>query len=89
MKRLVILRKSLKIIHVKWIFRIEKAIAEKNPNVVYLHKVGPEGGRLQARCYKVVLGAGDDQIYYFDYHTVSKSEGDGLLDSDFKKMNKK
>lgn len=68
---------------------IEKAIAEKNPNVVYLHKVGPEGGRLQARCYKVVLGAGDDQIYYFDYHTVTKSEGDGLLDSDFKKMNKK
>lgn len=68
---------------------IEKAIAEKNPNVVYLHKVGPEGGRLQARCYKVVMGAGDDQIYYFDYHTISKSEGDGLLDSDFKKMNKK
>jgi len=68
---------------------IEKAIAEKNPNVVYLHKVGPEGGRLQARCYKVVMGAGDDQIYYFDYHTVTKSEGDGLLDSDFKKMNKK
>jgi len=68
---------------------IEKAITEKNPNVVYLHKVGPEGGRLQARCYKVILGAGDDQIYYFDYHTISKSVGDGLLDSDFKKMNKK
>ncbi|MHC1702685.1 MAG: hypothetical protein AB9846_02145 [Tenuifilaceae bacterium] len=68
---------------------IETAIAEKNPNVVYLHKVGPVGTRLQARCYKIVLGAGDDQIYYFDYHTITKSEGDGLLDSDFKKMGKK
>lgn len=68
---------------------IEKAIADKNPNVVYLHKVGPSGSRLQARCYKIVMGAGDDQIYYFDYHTVTKSEGDGLLESDFKKMGKK
>jgi phosphopantetheinyl transferase (holo-ACP synthase) len=68
---------------------IEKAIAEKNPNVVYLHKVGPSGTRLQARCYKIVIGAGDDQIYYFDYHTITKSEGDGLLESDFKKMGRK
>ncbi|NVO09694.1 MAG: hypothetical protein HXX16_07025 [Bacteroidales bacterium] len=68
---------------------IEKAIAEKNPNVVFLHKVGPSGTRLQARCYKIVMGAGDDQIYYFDYHTITKSEGDGLLNSDFKKMGRK
>lgn len=70
---------------------IEKAIAEKNPNVVYLHKVGPDGTRLQARCYKILLGAGDDQVYYFDYHTISKSEGegDGFLDSDFKKVGRK
>jgi len=70
---------------------IEKAIAEKNPNVVYLHKVGPDGTRLQARCYKIIIGAGDDQIYYYDYHTITKSDGngDGLLVSDFKKMNRK
>ncbi len=68
---------------------IEKAIAEKNPNVVFLHKVGPAGTRLQARCYKVIIGAGDDQIYYFDYHTITKSEGDGLLESDFKKIGRK
>jgi hypothetical protein len=68
---------------------IEKAIAEKNPNVVFLHKVGPAGTRLQARCYKVVIGASDDQIYYFDYHTITKSDGDGLLSSDLKKMNRK
>jgi hypothetical protein len=68
---------------------IEKAIAEKNPDVVYLHKVGPSGTRLQARCYKIIMGAGDDQIYYFDFHTITKSEGDGLLESDFKKIGRK
>lgn len=69
---------------------IQKAIQEKNGNVVYLHKVGPEGTRLQARCYKILLGAGDDQMYYFDYHTIEKKgDGDGFLSDDFKKLNKK
>lgn len=65
---------------------IEKAIEEKNENVVFLHKVGPEGTRLQARCYKILIGAGDDQFYYFDYHMISKKNGDGFLASDFKKI---
>ena len=68
---------------------IEKAIAEKNENVVFLHKVGPEGTRLQARCYKVLIGAGDDQFYYFDYHTINKKVGDGILAKDLKKLAKK
>jgi len=67
---------------------IEKAIAEKNPNVIYLHKVGPSGTRLQARCYKILLGASDDQMYYFDFHDA-KSDGDGFLGSDFKKVGRK
>lgn len=66
---------------------IEKAIDEKKPNVIYLHKVGPEGTRLQARIYKALIGAGDDQLYYFDYHTMSKKNGDGFLKKDFKRIN--
>ncbi|PKP37812.1 MAG: hypothetical protein CVT98_05655 [Bacteroidetes bacterium HGW-Bacteroidetes-15] len=65
---------------------IEKAIAERNENVIFLHKVGPEGTRLQARCYKILIGAGDDQFYYFDYHMISKKNGDGFLAKDFKKI---
>lgn len=65
---------------------IEKAIKEKNENVVFLHKVGPEGTRLQARCYKILIGAGDDQFYYFDYHMINKKRGDGFLAKDFKKI---
>jgi len=67
---------------------IQKAIQEKNTNVLYMHKVGPEGSRLQWRVWKMILGAGDDQLYYYNMHTISKSQGDGFLSKDFAKINK-
>lgn len=69
---------------------IEEAITNRDQNVVYFHKVGPQGTRLKARCYKIIIGAGDSNFYYFDYHWVEKGKNvDGLLESDFKKMAKK
>jgi hypothetical protein len=65
---------------------IQKAILERNPNVVFLHKVGPEGTRLQWRVWKMIIGAGDGMMYYYDMHTISKSAGDGFLVKDFKKI---
>lgn len=65
---------------------IEKAIAERNENVVFLHKVGPEGTRLQARCYKMIIGASDGQLYYYHRHMISKKAGDGFLARDFKRF---
>jgi hypothetical protein len=67
---------------------VEEAINEKNPDVVFLHKVGPEGTRLKARCYKIVMGAADAQFYYFDFHMVTDKAPDGVLGSDFRKMAK-
>lgn len=66
---------------------IQKAIQEKNPNVLYLHKVGPEGSRMQWRVWKMIIGAGDDMMYYYDQHTVSKADDDGFLAKDFKSIN--
>lgn len=66
---------------------IQKAIQEKNPNVLYLHKVGPEGSRMQWRVWKMIIGAGDDMMYYYDLHTISKSDDDGFLAKDFKSIN--
>jgi len=69
---------------------VEKAIYDRDPNVVFLHKVGPQGTRLKARCYKMIVGAADANFYYFDYHWVEKGKDeDALLDKDFKKMAKK
>lgn len=67
---------------------IEKAIEEKNSNVVFLHKVGPEGTRMQARCYVMIMGIGENKLYYWDYHTIKDKEDDGLLIKDLKKLNK-
>ncbi len=67
---------------------VAKAIEDKDPDVVYLHKVGPEGTKYKARCYKIVIGAADSQFYYFDWHMVSPKNRDGLLESDLKAMAK-
>ena len=67
---------------------ITEAIKNRDENIVFLHKVGPEGTKLNARCYKIVIGAADAMFYYFDYHKVSDKKPDGLLADDFKKMAK-
>jgi len=67
---------------------INKAIEDRNDEVVFLHKVGPEGKKSEARCYKIVIGAADANFYYFDYHMITDKNPDGLLESDLKKMAK-
>jgi hypothetical protein len=65
---------------------IEQAITDRDPNVVFLHKVGPEGTKINARCYNVIIGAADATFYYFDYHKISDKNPDGFLASDFKNL---
>ncbi len=67
---------------------IKEAIMNKDEDVVFLHKVGPEDVRLTARVYKIMIGAGDSNFYYFDYHKVSMKNPDALLSSDLKKLGK-
>lgn len=67
---------------------IKEAIKAREDGVVFLHKVGPEGTKLDARCYKVIIGAADANFYYFNYHRINAKKPDGLLGSDFKKMAK-
>jgi hypothetical protein len=68
---------------------IEEAIKNREENVVFLHKVGPEGTKKDARCYKIIIGAADANFYYFDYHKISDKNPDGFLSSDFKNLAKK
>ena len=67
---------------------IEKAIEERNSNIAFLHKVGPEGTKMQARCYKMIIGIGENKLYYWDYHIIKDKNDDGLLVKDLKKLNK-
>lgn len=67
---------------------IKKAIDEKREDVVFLHKIGPEGTRLSARCYKVLVGAADAKFYYFDYHMIDNDKPDSFLPKDFKRISR-
>jgi hypothetical protein len=66
---------------------IEKVIHDKDPNAVFLHKVGPSDENAKLRIYKLILGAADGKVYYFDYHKFKAGKaGDAFLMSDFKKL---
>jgi hypothetical protein len=70
---------------------IQTVIDNGEQNAIFLHKVGPakdEGITKNARCYKIILGAADAKLYYFDYHMISDKNPDALLESDFKKLGK-
>jgi hypothetical protein len=68
---------------------IQEAIENKNDDVVFLHKVGPEGTKLIARCYKLLVSAGEKPtLYYFDYHMISDKKPDGFLEKDFENLEK-
>jgi hypothetical protein len=65
---------------------LEEAIDNNTKNVVYLHKVGPEGTKRKARCYKTIIGTENSKLYYFDYHMINSKTPDGLLAKDLKKI---
>lgn len=67
---------------------VQAAIDNADENVVFVHKVGPEGAKRKARCYNTIVGAADAQLYYFSYHMISDKKPEGLLASDFKKLAK-
>lgn len=67
---------------------VTKAIENKEKDVVFLHKVGPGNNKMETRCYNMIIGADDDEIYYFDWHMVNKKTPDALTAKDLKKMSK-
>jgi hypothetical protein len=71
--------------------QMREVIDNRTPNVVFLHKVGPEGTRIKSRCYNILMGVDDAKFYYFDYHMVGDDidEADAFLLSDLKKIAKK
>lgn len=68
---------------------VSDAIVKGEKDVVFVHKVGPEVAKYNTRCFKMVIGADDSDVYYFDYHEIDKKSPDRLLSADFKKMGKK
>jgi hypothetical protein len=67
---------------------IKELIMAEDEDAVVLHKVGPEGKKMNARVYKILIGLAEAKFYYFDYHKINAKKPDAFLASDFKKLAK-
>jgi hypothetical protein len=67
---------------------IVKAIADKAPNTLILHVVGPGEESQAGTCYKMLIGTDDANMYYYNQHRIDKSNPYGLLPADLKRMAK-
>ncbi|TCO04057.1 hypothetical protein [Natronoflexus pectinivorans] len=65
---------------------IEAAIARQDPDVVFLHKVGPEGTRIRARVYKLLVGAADSKLYYWNYQMIKHRSDDAFQRRDLRRL---
>jgi hypothetical protein len=67
---------------------IVKAIENKTPNTLILHKVGPVGDRNSGYCFKMLIGTDDSNMYYYNQHMIDKTSPNGLLPADLKRLAK-
>jgi hypothetical protein len=67
---------------------IIKAIESKTPETLILHKVGPKANKSSGYCFKMLIGTDDANMYYYNQHTIGKSNPDGLLPADLKRVAK-
>jgi hypothetical protein len=67
---------------------IVKAIENKSPNTLILHKVGPVGDRNSGYCFKMLIGTDDSNMYYYNQHLIDKTNPNGLLPADLKRLAK-
>jgi hypothetical protein len=67
---------------------ITRAIENKTPGTVILHKVGPMGDRDSGFCFIMLIGTDDSELYYYNLHMVDKANPNGLLPDDLKRLEK-
>jgi hypothetical protein len=65
---------------------IVKAIQDKTPNTLILHKVGPREEKNAGLCFKMLIGTDDSDMYYYHQHKISSSDPNGLLTDDLKRL---
>jgi hypothetical protein len=64
------------------------AIAKKAPNTLVLHKVGPVGEWKTGYCFKMLIGADDANMYYYNQHMIDEKNPNGLLEADLKRLSR-
>ncbi len=64
------------------------AIKEKSPGTLILHLVGPAGKSNAGYCFKMLIGTDDSEMYYYHQQLIDKTNPNGLLPADLKRMGK-
>ena len=59
---------------------------EGREGTVISYTIAPEQPSSTARCYKMLLDAGDHTLYYFDRHRISGKTGPGFTLSEVQKI---
>jgi hypothetical protein len=67
---------------------IIKAIENKTPDAVILHKVGPRGNRTTGYCFIMLIGITDAEMYYYNLHKIERADQNGLSSEDLKQIEK-
>lgn len=65
---------------------IQQAIDDKNEDVIILHLVTPNTTGYEGKCYKMLVGAADGKLFYFNSHSVTKNKPGKFLKQDLKKL---
>lgn len=65
---------------------IKDAIAEKRPNTLILHKVGPPDETNGAYVFKMLIGTDDARMYYFNNHKIDQRNPNGFLPADLRRI---
>jgi hypothetical protein len=68
---------------------IVDAIESRAPSTVILHKVGPTGeDQDSGYCFKMLIGTDDANMYYYNQHVINKTNPNGLLAADLKRLSR-
>jgi hypothetical protein len=67
---------------------IIKAVNDKLPGILICHRLGPVEGKHTGTCIKMLIGTDDAIMYYYDTHMVDDKTANGMLISDFKRINR-
>jgi hypothetical protein len=63
-----------------------KAINDRTPGTLILHKVGPVGDAEAGLCFKMLFGVDDAVLYYWGQHKFNDRNPNGLLESDLNRL---
>ena len=67
---------------------IVRAIQNKTPNTLILHKVGPVGDKESGYCFKMLIGTDDAKMYFYNQRLIDRAHPNGLLPADLKRLEK-